>query len=268
MNRFPCHALKRLSALRRASNFAYASALFLIASILPPSAFAQYAYMPLSGVSETTSAISLSSYDITDITVGNDPSAVSVSPDGTRAYIGTSDYTVSVINTSSNTVIATYPLDGYELGPSAIAVSTDNTKLYIAGTTSSGGDEVLVVNAADGSTIATIPVAAGATGIAVSPDGTRVYVASYGDGLGDTVTIINTSDNTVFGTVHVGNPAFSVAVTPDSTQVYVTSFIAAEAINASTLAVTPTYLGPGIPSVSRAMVNSHILPTRKTIPSM
>jgi YVTN family beta-propeller protein len=68
-----------------------------------------------------------------------------------NAYITNADG-VSVIDTVSNTVIATIPVSG---GTSGVAVSPDGSKVYVA---NSGTNSVSVIATASNTVIATIPV--------------------------------------------------------------------------------------------------------------
>ncbi len=71
---------------------------------------------------------------VTDtITVGTGPCGVAFSPDGNSAYVtnggGTSDGTVSVIDTATNTVtLAPIPVGA---NPYGVAVSPDGTVAYV-----------------------------------------------------------------------------------------------------------------------------------------
>src|ERR1035437_483574 len=196
-------------------------------------------YFGLVSPPNTLQAINIANHTVTNITVGNFPFPVSVSPDGTRAYVGNSgDETVSVINTSDNTVIATFA--AYDLPDQyAIAVSADGRVLYVVGSNSQQ-NEVLVIDTSTGRTTATIPLGAGdPSGVAVSPDGRRVYVANGYNGNYGTVEVIDAGTYEVTA-VNMGNfGPFYVAVTPDSSLVYVTAGTGglAEAIRASDLSV-------------------------------
>ena len=135
-----------------------------------------------------------------------------------NAYITNADG-VSVIDTVSNTVIATIPVSG---GTSGVAVSPDGGKVYVT------GDDVSVIDTASNTVIATIQVGGFPEGVAVSPDGSKVYVANfYYCGTGGTpgcVSVIDTASNTVIATiipVGVRNYLEGVAVSPDGSKVYV-----------------------------------------------
>jgi YVTN family beta-propeller protein len=66
--------------------------------------------------------------------------------------------TVSVINTSTNTVSATIPVGSYPYG---VSVSPDGSKVYIANYGGGTGNTVSVISTASNTVTATIPVSAG-----------------------------------------------------------------------------------------------------------
>jgi len=103
----------------------------------------------------------------------------------------TSD-TVSVIDTDTNTVIATIPVGD---GPMGVALTPDGTRAYV---TNSNNDTVSVIDTADKTVITTIPVGDGPRGVAFTSDGQRVYVTNE---LADSVSAISVTSNTVFDTI-------------------------------------------------------------------
>ena len=143
-----------------------------------------------------------------------------------NAYITNSgDGTVSVIDTTNNTVVNTIPVGRKPFG---VAVTPDDSKVYIA---NSGDNTVSVIDTAT-NTVTGSPIAVGTNpvGVAVTPDGKTVYVTNQGDG---TVSVINTATDTVIGSaIDVGCPIANcgrkttnipsgIAVTPDGSKVYV-----------------------------------------------
>jgi YVTN family beta-propeller protein len=71
------------------------------------------------------------------------PSGVAVSPDGSKVYVTNGGFnTVSVIDTVTNTVIATIPVGLFPLG---VAVSPDGSKVYV---TNGGFNSVSVIDTA------------------------------------------------------------------------------------------------------------------------
>jgi YVTN family beta-propeller protein len=163
------------------------------------------------------------------------------------------DNTVSVIDTSSDTVVATIPIGGKFADTAAIspdgslvyvasesgqvavistatnsvvtiipvpgdlwtvAVSPDGSLVYAANV---GASAVSVIDAKTNTLITNIPVASGPYGIAFSPDGTRAYVASESG----TVSVISTATNSVLTTINVGTTPTMLAMSPDGQRVYV-----------------------------------------------
>ncbi|TKI78257.1 YncE family protein, partial [Bacillus mycoides] len=132
---------------------------------------------------------------------------------GKFAYVANSGSdTVSVIDTSSNTVVATVPV---EVAPHGIAVSPDETFVYVANTSS---NTVSVIDTSSNTVVATVPVEITPFDVVVIPNGQFAYVTNAGS---DTVSVIDTSSNTVVATVPVGSAPHGIAVTPDGQFAYV-----------------------------------------------
>ncbi|MFR9791020.1 Ig-like domain repeat protein [Streptomyces sp. MB22_4] len=149
------------------------------------------------------------------VTVGNFPTGVAITPDGTTAYVtNEGDNTVSVINTTTQAVTNTIPVGSV---PFWATIAPDNSTVYV---TNSGDNTVSVIDTATQTVTNTIPVGSVPLGIAISPDGSTLYVANSGDG---TVSVINTATQTVTNTIPVGGTPFGVAITPDGSKVYVTN---------------------------------------------
>jgi YVTN family beta-propeller protein len=119
---------------------------------------------------------------------------------------------VSVIDTATNTVIATVPVGG---GPSGVAVTPDGSRVYVT-----SGIGVSVIDTATNMVIGSpIPVESGAAGVAVTADGSRAYVSGI-----HFETVINTTTNTVVPPpipVDALSLGSGIAVTPDGSKVYV-----------------------------------------------
>ncbi|HVL06270.1 MAG TPA: beta-propeller fold lactonase family protein [Acidimicrobiales bacterium] len=144
--------------------------------------------------------------------VGVSPAAAAV----TRAYVANqlSD-TVSVIDTATNSVVATVAVGA---GPSGVAARPDGSRVYVANATD---DTISVIDTATNTVVATVAVGDAPVGVAVRPDGSRVYVTNAD---GNTVSVIDTATNTVVATVAVGDHPTGVAVGPDGSRVYVTNY--------------------------------------------
>ena len=128
---------------------------------------------------------------------------VAITPDGKHAYVANQlSGSVSVIDTVTNTVVATIPFVGFPTpSPMGVAITPDGKYAYV---TKGNPDTVSVIATATNEVVATIPVGVGTYGVAVtSPDGKYAYVTSLFD---NTVSVIATASNTVVGSpIPVGN---------------------------------------------------------------
>src|SRR5258706_382899 len=149
-----------------------------------------------------------------------------------NAYItNQSSNTVSVMDTGTDTVIATIPVG---VTPFGVAVSPDGSKVYVANISS---NTVSVIDTATNTVSATITVGPPPPdmcaplcdmAVAESPDGSKGYVDN---GFGITISVINTATDAVIATIsdailstgEIGFTPFGVAVTPDGRKVYVTN---------------------------------------------
>jgi YVTN family beta-propeller protein len=142
------------------------------------------------------------------------PFGIAIRPDGTQAYVtnagdpyDVANGTVAVIDTASNTVVATIPVG---IIPDAVAFTPDGARAYVG---NKGSNTVSVIDTATKTVGATIAgVAPG--GIAITPDGTRAYVTNEG---GASVSVIDTGTNTVVMDINVGAEPAGVAITPEPT---------------------------------------------------
>ena len=125
-----------------------------------------------------------------------------------NAYITNLDAnTVSVIDTTSNTVADTIPVGSR---PGGVAVTPDGSTVYVA---NQGANTVSVIATASNTVTATIPVGSVPWGVAASPDGSTVYVTNFQN---NTVSVIDTTSNTVTATIpgFSGPIAFGVFIGP------------------------------------------------------
>jgi YVTN family beta-propeller protein len=82
----------------------------------------------------------------------------------TRAYVtNTFSNSVSVIDTTSNTVVATV---GVGANPAELAITPDGTRAYVANESSSS---VSVIDTASSTVVATVPVGVTPFGVAITP---------------------------------------------------------------------------------------------------
>lgn len=162
------------------------------------------------------------------------------------------DNTVSVIDTSSDTVVATIPVGGF---PDGIATTPDGTHAYV---TNGFDSTVSVIDTASNTVAATIPVGSAPSAVAVTPDGTGpneidvrrhqplAYVTNEAD---NTVSVIDTASNTVVATIPVRQEPNGVAITSDGIRAYVTnklddSITVIDTSNNAVVATIPGFILP------------------------
>lgn len=173
------------------------------------------------------------------ITVGNYPAAVTMHPSGSYVYVanyntGTAgNDTVSVIDTGTNTVIATIP--GF-FGPYQIAINPAGTYAYVTnyGNNFNAGQygttvSVIDVNPASGSfntIVDTITVGTQPSGIVINPAGTYAYVTLYNNDVGNgTFKTIRLSNNTVVDpTFTLGSGPAEIIVSPNGANAYIVNY--------------------------------------------
>jgi YVTN family beta-propeller protein len=167
---------------------------------------------------------------VSTITFGQIPatllSGVTISPDGTRAYVTPNlGSNIWVIDTATNGIIAT--ISTAASGFDDVSASPDGRTVYAIGWRWSGTvTQSFFVDAIDTHTdIVTASITLSnieeLTRIAVTPDGGHAYV--IGDG--GHVWVIDTVKNAVVATVpvaSVADPLLGIAFTPDGTRAYVT----------------------------------------------
>jgi YVTN family beta-propeller protein len=178
----------------------------------------------------------------TTIAVPGEPFAAAVSDD--RAYVSTSSDSydaVSVIDTNTRTVIATYSL---AFGVTTLAVSPDGKRVY-AGRNGSDHVDVAVIDiTAD--RVGTIDIATGAgigvDAIAVDPTGKRLYVATT-DARGSQVVVVDAETARVDRKVGVGSPIRDLAFA-DGTAYVLTSDRRGGAVSVIDMSPTQLTLSP------------------------
>ena len=181
----------------------------------------RFLYVPnhntaLSGADENVVDVidTVSKTVVGDIAVSANPHWVVFGKNG-RFY--TTDHmsaTVTVLNASTNAVIANIPVGET---PHSEALSPDGSRLAV---TSFDGNVVFLINTATDKMIAQIPVGRNPLDIAYSPDGRYIYTANNED---STVTVIDTANNLVIGAVRTGKAPTSISVLPNGRQAYVTN---------------------------------------------
>jgi len=168
--------------------------------------------------SNTVSVIDTTTFAVATVTVGPSPVGIAIDPSGARAYVtnaavapGSSSSTVSVLDTSTNSVVATVSVG---LSPRGVAVHPSGRHVYVANGSSG---TVSVIETVGNTVVATPYLGAGLYGIGVTPSGSHVYVASQGQmGLGQAVYVLTTAGNTVSTSLALGGQptAFGLFMTP------------------------------------------------------
>ncbi len=146
--------------------------------------------------------------------LGN-PVSIGMTPDGAKALITNQSPTnnVAVIDTVRNQVTF-IPIEPPS-SPSAVAVTPDGTKAFVA---NFSGNDVSVINVANGSVTTIDTAGANPVAVAITPNSTKAYVSNPRTGV---VTDILTVDNS-FTTIPSLFAATAIAITPDGTKAYVT----------------------------------------------
>lgn len=161
--------------------------------------------------------------------------AIAVNPSGTLAYVTNSLGYVTAIDTTTNTVLATISVSGY---PDAVAFSPNGALAYV---TSAYG-AIFVFNTSTNTLESTITITGNSDGIALNPAGTIAYVAEGNSG---TVTVVNLLSQQVTATIIVNTTSAqnAIAINPAGTLLYVTGGDGdLSVINTATDAVTASPL--------------------------
>ena len=119
--------------------------------------------------------------------------------------------------------------------PAHVTLSPDSARIYV--TNLCQYNQVVVLDAASQSTVASISVGKRPLGMAIKPDGKTAYVANAGD---HTVSVIDLETHQVTTTLAVGQDPFSVFVSPDGDKVYVAGKHSISVIRTADHTVTAT----------------------------
>ncbi|MBI1818052.1 MAG: DUF4215 domain-containing protein [Deltaproteobacteria bacterium] len=133
-------------------------------------------------------------------------------PNTVAAYVTNGQSgTVSVINTMTNSVVATVTVGS---NPEGVAVGPNAALVYVANQVSAG---MSVINTSTNFLAATVGFGNGSHMVAITPDGARAYVTTTSSG----VFVLDTATNGVVATTPVF-PMYDIAITPDGASAYVT----------------------------------------------
>jgi YVTN family beta-propeller protein len=173
------------------------------------------------------------------------PAALAISPDGKFVYTvnyvdgNTGTGTMSIIDTSSNTVIGT--ITGFS-GPFYITITPNGKFAYVTNFGSNNffpfGTTVSVVDLTQNKIVTNITLGIQPSGIAITPDGRYAYASNYNTlyagpmftdltaGQG-TVNIIDTETNTLIApTLNVGQSPNAIAISSDGRLACVSNYTA------------------------------------------
>jgi YVTN family beta-propeller protein len=143
---------------------------------------------------------------------GVDPDPVALNEDTNRVYVANSNYTVSVIDGSTNNLLATIPvMQGRQIvNPddcdSSVDLSSEKDRLVIAYVEF---DAISVVDTVINEEIAQISAGSRPEYVEHFDDNNRIYVCNSGS---DTVTVINGSSLTVEATIQVEISPVAIAI--------------------------------------------------------
>ena len=175
-------------------------------------------------VTESLSNESQSLFPQLPIPVGDNPTGIAYDPENERMYVTNQQTccfgpdTVSVIDTTTNTVIGTITVGGQPIG---IAYDPENERMYVTNSEPLG--TVSVIDTTTNMVVGTpIPVGSFPNLIAYDSENERMYVANFGS---DTVSVIDTTTNTVIGTpIPAGSNPIGIAYDSENERMYVANF--------------------------------------------
>lgn len=179
------------------------------------------------------------------IIVGEAPSGMSITPDGSKLYVvNNTSYSVNVIDTATNLIIKTIPLTAGSK-PQSSAISPDGTEIYI---TERLTGNVKVISTITDSVVATIDTPSSLIfGITFTPDGSKAYVSSANVNGTIRMTIIDTASRSVVDYIDTIDPQEQIVFSPDGNTGYIpqqkqsnTSILFTDVIDIDTKAVIGT----------------------------
>jgi YVTN family beta-propeller protein len=156
------------------------------------------------------------------IPVGQQPRAVVVNADGTRAYTGNtqmSPYSISIVDLATD--MQTSELFSGNLNrPENLGIVPSGAKVYAANFgPSAGGTTVGILDVAT-NTVASVTVGSTPSAAVANPAGTKVYVANRDS---KSISVIDVASSTVTGTFPVPFSPTEIAITADGTRAALSS---------------------------------------------
>lgn len=204
-------------------------------------------------MSNTVSRYDLATNEAVTFPTGEYPFTVAASP--TRAFIGSDDGVLTIIDAVNDVVLSSLPIGSGR----GIAITPDGSKVYLP-----RGYDVAVLDGSTGAVLDTVVMMeSGHLGsVAVNPAGTRVYVGKYADNV-SSIAVIDTATDTLISDIYLTEDASqvdSVAVSPDGTRVWaiVSTRRSAYVVDATTgllIQEVPLLCGPECYGVYQLVVN-------------
>ena len=149
---------------------------------------------------------------------GGGPWGVALNPTTRLLYVVDqgAPYTVSVIDTTSDAIVARIPLNEAR-NHFGVAVNPVTNRIYVV-----SSDSVEVIDGNTNSLIASFVVSSpgGDSAVAVNPGTNRIYVTNSAGG---TLTVVDGLTHGLLARVSVGREPVSVAVNPETNRIYVAS---------------------------------------------
>jgi YVTN family beta-propeller protein len=145
------------------------------------------------------------------ITVGNGPTGIAITPDGSTVYTTNLDsQSVSPIDTSTNHALAAIAVPG---APIAVAVGHGYAWVVDTPSSTARGNNVVPISASTGRAGKPIPVGKGAAAIAITPDGTTAWVACLN---AEALIPISLGTKRAAAGIKVADGPFALAITTES----------------------------------------------------
>ncbi|MGD0834845.1 MAG: YncE family protein [Candidatus Dormibacteria bacterium] len=159
---------------------------------------------------------------LTTGTLGKEPNALAVTPDGTKLIAAEgASHEVQIITTATQAIATvTLPTVGAASDPVAVAVSPDGTTAWVVDKANNLLYPITIATDTLGTGI-TVGTQSDPTALLITPDGTKVYVGDYG---AHEVSVVSTATKAVTNTITIGATTghpIALAVTPNSAHVYV-----------------------------------------------
>jgi YVTN family beta-propeller protein len=171
------------------------------------------------------------------ISVGHNPQAIALSPDGGTAYVVNSGSdSVTPIQTATRRPARAIPVGD---DPRGIAVTPDGRAAFVS---NAGSDTVTPIDLRTGMSGAAIPVGTDPRRLAITPDGRTVYVLDW---RGGEVTPIDVRTDRSRAPIHVGSYPSSIVIARDGRHAYVANY---GSNTVTPITTSDDHAGPPIPT--------------------